>query len=282
MKNIAEILKDCPKGTELYSPIFGNVYLDKVRPHLAVVVTTDRYKEEFLYDGRYGINGECCIFPSKENRDWNKFEMPIIEGDVVVAEDSENLQMFIVKKYISNNKAECYIGYDFNNDSVFNEANWGFDRIASKDEKQKLFDVIKVNGYKWNSETKTLEKLIIPKFKVGDRIVHKENKNSPFTITEITEDCYNGGTRYSILIEQQDNFELSPNKFDISTLKPFDEVLVRNDNSCVWKCNLYSHYSQYPYHYICVGTGYKQCIPYESNEHLLGTNNDCDEFYKTW
>ena len=52
--NIAELLKDCAKGTKLYSPIFGEVYLDKIRPHLAIIVTTDKYKEEFLYDGRYG------------------------------------------------------------------------------------------------------------------------------------------------------------------------------------------------------------------------------------
>ena len=38
-----------------------------------------------------------------------------------------------------------------------------------KEEKQKLFDAIKENGYHWNSETKTLEKL--PKFKVEDREV---------------------------------------------------------------------------------------------------------------
>ena len=25
--NVAELLKDCPKGMELYSPIFGEVYL---------------------------------------------------------------------------------------------------------------------------------------------------------------------------------------------------------------------------------------------------------------
>lgn len=65
--NIAELLKDYPKGTKLYSPIFGDVYLEKIRPHLAVVVTTESNdKEEFLYDGRYGINGECILFPSKE------------------------------------------------------------------------------------------------------------------------------------------------------------------------------------------------------------------------
>lgn len=78
--NIAEILRNCPKGMELYSPIFGKVYLDKIRPHLAIVVTTDKeqgdFKEEFLYDGRYGINGECMLFPSKGKTTWEGFVPP--------------------------------------------------------------------------------------------------------------------------------------------------------------------------------------------------------------
>ena len=85
--NIAELLKDCPKGMELYSPIFGNVYLDKIRPHLAIIVTTDKkqgdFKEEFLYDGRYGMNEECMLFPSKDQRDWIKFQRPFKDGDVI-------------------------------------------------------------------------------------------------------------------------------------------------------------------------------------------------------
>jgi hypothetical protein len=91
-------------------------------------------------------------------------------------------------------------------------------KLATEEEKEKLFQTIKDNGYKWNPETKTLEKLVEPKFKVGDRIVHKKGGN-PFTITEITDGCYKGGTRYAILITQQDNFELVPNKFDINTLE---------------------------------------------------------------
>jgi hypothetical protein len=78
--NIAELLKDCPQGRELYSPIFGKVYLDKIRPHLAIVVTTDKeqgdFKEEFLYDGRYGMNGECMLFPSKGKTTWEGFQRP--------------------------------------------------------------------------------------------------------------------------------------------------------------------------------------------------------------
>ena len=43
-------------------------------------------------------------------------------------------------------------------------------RLATEEEKQKLYDAIKANGYKWNAGTKTLEKLVEPKFKVGDVI----------------------------------------------------------------------------------------------------------------
>ena len=80
--NIAELLKDCPKGTKLYSPIFGDVYLKKIRPYLAIIVTINKgqgdFNEEFLYDGRYRMNGECMLFPSKENRDWSKFKRPLL------------------------------------------------------------------------------------------------------------------------------------------------------------------------------------------------------------
>ena len=83
--NIVELLKDCPRGMKLYSPIFGDVYLDKIRPYLAIVVTTDKeqgnFKEEFLYDGRYGMNGECMLFPSKGKTTWEGFQRPITIKD---------------------------------------------------------------------------------------------------------------------------------------------------------------------------------------------------------
>lgn len=68
-------------------------------------------------------------------------------------------------------------------------------------------------------------------------------------------------------------------KFDISTLKPFDKVLVRDYNYEQWSTAVYSH-KQYD-HFVASGH-FKQCIPYKGNEHLLGTSNDCDDFYKTW
>ena len=104
--NVAELLKDCPKGMELYSPIFGKVYLDKIRLYLAIVVTTDKeqgdVKEEFLYDGRYGMNGECMLFPSKNKTTWEGFVPPcqFKDGDVIITGNGrENECVAIFESY---------------------------------------------------------------------------------------------------------------------------------------------------------------------------------------
>lgn len=58
--------------------------------------------------------------------------------------------------------------------------------------------------------------------------------------------------------------------------KPFDKVLVRNNIGSMWKCDIYSHY----YHndnvteYHCIGDWWIYCIPFEGNEHLLGTTDN--------
>lgn len=53
-------------------------------------------------------------------------------------------------------------------------------------------------------------------------------------------------------------------------LKPFDKVLVRNNDDDEWVCDIFSHIDEQDFYY-CVGTRWEQCIPYEGNEHLLGT-----------
>ena len=126
--NIAELLKDCPKGIELYSPIFGEVYLDKIRPHLAIVVTTDKkqgdIKEEFLYDGRYGMNGECMLFPSKGKITWEGFVPPIKfkDGDILFYKHKSNnvKYTFIYKRRIDMHYLLQYYGW-FSEKPYFSE-----------------------------------------------------------------------------------------------------------------------------------------------------------------
>ena len=160
-------------------------------------------------------------------------------------------------------------------------------RLATEEEKQKLFDAIKANGYHWNPETKTLEKLVEPKFKVGDRVRNKNYKDYIYDIHDIIDKGYrakevNADSPIIILFgSQEDNYELVPNKFDINTLKPFDKVLVRDFDNGIWDIEFFSRLFDGK-HFKCLDLSYVQCIPYEGNQHLLGTTNDCDDFYKTW
>ena len=292
--NIAELLKDCPKGMELYSPIFGEVYLDKIRPHLAIVVTTDKKqgdsKEEFLYDGRYGMNGECMLFPSKGKTTWEGFVPPcdFKEGDVIYVRTRMFKWVSIFKKE-TEYKIVTYADYNLDTNNFHGADNYGEmtlcqtnvileKRIATEEEKQKLFKAIKEHGYKWNAVTKTLEKLVEPKFKVGDRI---ERFGCRYTITEIRDNYYLTKQGDNIRVDNQDVFELVPNKFDINTLKPFDRVLVRNVLTDKWRIGIFEKIDTEEPKYDTVCSSYRHCIPYlHDTKHLLGKVEMEPEFYQ--
>lgn len=76
--NLVEILKDCPEGTKLYSPVFGEVEFESINDIIGpIIVTTNTGNAEcFTADGKMYTyyNGECLLFPSKEQRDWSKFK----------------------------------------------------------------------------------------------------------------------------------------------------------------------------------------------------------------
>ena len=81
--------------------------------------------------------------------------------------------------------------------------------------------------------------------------------------------------------KEESTFEM----FDEDTLKPFDKVLARdylNDN---WMADFFGKIEENDIHYnvTCVTCKWVQCIPYnEDTKHLLGTTNDCPEYYKWW
>lgn len=59
--------------------------------------------------------------------------------------------------------------------------------------------------------------------------------------------------------------------------KPFDKVLVRDSKSSKWRANLFSYKKINEPYYYCVYAGWNYCIPYEGNEHLLGTTENVKE-----
>ena len=75
--NLVKILDGCPKGTKLYSTIFGKVSLMGVHNNadLPIIIITGQGLIGLTSDGRYfsQYDGECTLFPSKDQRDWSKF-----------------------------------------------------------------------------------------------------------------------------------------------------------------------------------------------------------------
>ena len=305
MINIADILKDCPKGMELDCTYYsGEVTFEQVIDSDTYPIKINvRFGNEYFTHTltEYGQvcktpYNKCVIFP-KGKITWEGFQRPFKDGDVVVSKSG--CWIGIVKSYNDCDKTydvydafeNCWSGNYIN---IHVDIKLEFSRLATEEEKQKLFDCIKANGYRWNDETKTLEILIKPKFKIGDRIRHKLT-GKVYEVSSFLSNRYGSGV-YEIGIinelivkiidiKEQDNYELLPNKFIITTLKPFDKVLVRDENGQKWMCDIFSYYDDKNPRYPFWGAGRsnsKQCIPYEGNEHLLGTTNDCDEFYKNW
>ena len=185
--NIAELLKDCPKGMELYSPLCGECRVLNIYDGLGFdVICGDNTIYNFSYDGRYNIMGECCIFPSKENRDWSKFQRPFKDGDIVFY--SNTIAIFnewgdetlfrtycVLYTTVSNPMYQFEISIPLFGKGIRKEV-----RLATEEEKAKLFQAIKDNGLKWNAETKTLEK--VPKIKDGDIIYIKTSSSEWISI----------------------------------------------------------------------------------------------------
>ena len=73
-------------------------------------------------------------------------------------------------------------------------------------------------------------------------------------------------------------------KFDPKTLKPFDRILVRDNNDETWSCNFFSHIREVVvYKFTTITSSYKQCIPYnDDTKHLVGTTEEAPEYYRYW
>ena len=76
--SLVEILKNCPKGMKLYSPIYGEVeFVELSVVTGSIGCKTNGCTVYFHSDGTYYKGGECMLFPSKEQRDWNDFMIPL-------------------------------------------------------------------------------------------------------------------------------------------------------------------------------------------------------------
>lgn len=249
--NLVEILKDCPRGTKLYYTVSGEVEFDHVAisskyPIVLRLKGIEGY-ESLTSEGKYDIehDGECLLFPSKEQRDWSKFNpkkegfitpCEFKDGDIVAT--NSGLQVFILQIPKSDLQGNCHVGYDFETNEFFFSRE-RFDRLSTEEEKQKLFDAIKEQGYKWNAETKTLEKLVESKF--DPKTLHPFDR----VLVRLTKDCIWNATFFS-----------------------------HYDKEVEWGC--------YPF-VTTSCKSYDKCIPYnDETKHLLGTSEEAPEYYRYW
>lgn len=307
--NIAEILKYCPKGTKLYSTIFGEVTFDKIdidEKYLIIVYKLDSMKTSFTEEGHYTEypNSECVLFPSKDQRDWSKFRLSVKKGDIMM--DVNGKCPFIATGEFYHDIAPKYIcGINSLGKFQLGCAEMGWTSIfyipASKEVKKELFDKMAEAGYKWNANTLELEK-IESKFKEGDILVMKDD-NTLFLFTGVIKDgiaqvcCLpTNGTSidcgvsisslqlvtiternkfYSYLVKRGYKYDKERHKLVKQEFKPFDKVLVRNNNSQIWMPSIFLNFiNKSNFKYFCAGgLTYCQCIPYEGNEYILGTTD---------
>ena len=123
--NLMEILKDCPKGTKLYSTIFGEVtfcYIDESEEYPIKIIEKGGCKGSVLANGKHiDFDGECTLFPSKEQRDWSKFTAPWYKKERFDPKTLKPFDKVLVKRSGKEDSWTCNIfssysegtGYDF-------------------------------------------------------------------------------------------------------------------------------------------------------------------------
>lgn len=170
--NIAEILKDKPQETKLYTDAFGELSIEDICTEDEQGITLldkDRVGLFFYNDGRYSIFGEPILVPSKEMRDWRKFAWK--KGDVLVSKDNVHI---IFEKFeddaYTRFKGKHYLWKECDEEDYSKEETKMLTSVfekANDDAAQTYINTIEERlGGKLNLETLEIEKQ--PEFKDGD------------------------------------------------------------------------------------------------------------------
>lgn len=130
----------------------------------------------------------------------------------------------------------------------------------SKEIQEKLFEI----GFSWETFKKEVVHECMPflyihsdlHLLIGNSM--ESFKNNKFV--EIRADAI-----LSITIDKESHF------------KPFDKVLVRDNSIEKWSADFFSHIHGDNFKFVTVGSCWEYCIPFEGNEHLIGTSNSPDK-----
>ena len=109
--NLLEILKDAPKGTKLYSTIWGEMGLVRISAYCVTCKSKCGIEWDFKNNGHLlgssTEGGECVLFPSKEQRDWSKFKLDLPIDTPVMVCTEHWYSDWVVRYYNTNNTTFC-------------------------------------------------------------------------------------------------------------------------------------------------------------------------------
>lgn len=195
--NITTILKNKPKGTKLYSTVHGKCTLEAITDEIFKInFCTSKFgltqsgectliKFGNMYDG-----GECIIFPSKEMRDWSKFQWE--KGDILISNDGGTEVIF--DKWYDDTYTSFYCKHYLNSENknkivYYEEFLCTTERysLEDKDIAQTYINIIEKHlGGKLNFETLVVEKHQ-PEFKDGDiAFADYGNRQDVFIVSDKT------------------------------------------------------------------------------------------------
>lgn len=303
--NIAAILESKPQGIKLYSLTYGDCSYQGYTGDFGIECQSQNGVQFNLDEyGKYCIDGECILFPSKEMRDWNKFAWK--KGDVLV--NSRGLKI-LFDRWANDNYTSFYAKTINLVEDAFLDTN--LHTLASEKEAKSFVKCIEEKlGGKLNRETLEVEKQ--PEFKDGDILSIQEDEEHYHAIL-----IFKGGTdvyvyfdyfhrvlTYGTKIDEneksishlatdeekqqlfsalkKENKAWDAKKKQIVDLKqkwtpkPFDRVITRGGDDSIWTANIFSHIDRYG-QYVTIGCigGYPYCIPYnEETAKLIGTTDD--------
>ena len=313
--NIAAILKDKPNGIRLYSPIFGECTFCCVREDTndICVKKHNGVKEFFDSKGLYYNTGEVMLFPSKEMREWKKFAWK--KGDLLI--NSCGFQCifkeWLSDDYTKFNG--CYSNSRDGYEDVSNAETANFVKLDNNTTYEYVKEIERKLGGKLNLKTLDIEKAQL-EFKDGDIVVAEEDNyydkvifiaaikddivskvliNVRYEDYEVNYNEYRFGRNrnlrlatdsekkqlFSALTKEGKAWDVEKKKVvDIKKehqFKPFEKVLVRDSYESKWRASFFSNIRESYAKYVTTGLVWKFCIPYEGNEHLLGTTNNAED-----
>ena len=133
--DLTKILKNCPIGTEFYHAGYGNVLFCGIDLKNKYPIRLSFSNNGFYNTGvtAKGIisrwhNGECLLFPSKDQRDWSKFTAPWYKAEKFDPKTLKPFDKVIVRddKYqawfctlFSHQGEDCGYPYDTASGSYF-------------------------------------------------------------------------------------------------------------------------------------------------------------------